>query len=71
MEIFIAMIFASLVTMAHNGTRNIEECREIDFKHSSCWEAKQMFKAGKWGCELDGREIDEATGLCSEKPKRK
>ena len=71
MEVLIAMIFSSMVTMAHNGTRNFEECYEENFEHSACWEAKQMFKAGKWGCELDGGVIDEATGQCPEKPKRK
>ena len=64
MEFFIAMIFASVVTMAHNGTRNLEECKKEDFKHSSCWEAKQMYKASAWGCKLDGGKIDEATGQC-------
>jgi hypothetical protein len=42
------LIFAFLVTSAHNGTRNYEECKSVKFSTGSCWEAKQLDKAGKF-----------------------
>jgi len=42
------ILFAFLVTSAHNGTRNYEVCKAESFKHSACWEAEQMEKAGKF-----------------------
>lgn len=45
----ILFIFVFLVTSAHNGTRNYEECKATKFKPGSCWEAKQLDKVGKFG----------------------
>lgn len=42
------LLFAFLVTSAHNGTRNYEECKSSKFLPKSCWEAKQLDKAGKF-----------------------
>jgi len=42
------ILFGLLVSSAHNGTRNYEQCKAESFKHSACWEAKQMDKAGKY-----------------------
>lgn len=42
------ILFAFLVTSAHNGTRNYEECRKEKFKSGSCWESNQLNKAGKF-----------------------
>lgn len=53
MFLFVAII--AIVTSAHNGTRNYEECKSMDFKPKACWEAKQMYKAGKFGCHLQGK----------------
>ena len=52
--LFVAL-FTFLFTSAHNGTRNYEECLKEDFKTGACWEAKQMYKAGKWGCTVQGK----------------
>lgn len=42
------IIFAFLVTSAHNGTRNYSECKQDNFKNGSCWESKQMHKSGEF-----------------------
>jgi len=42
------LIFAFLVTSAHNGTRNYKECKAENFKHGACWEAEQMYKSGEF-----------------------
>lgn len=55
---FFLVIFTFLVTSAHNGTRNYDECLKENFAHSACWEAKQLYKAGKFGCNLNGKGFD-------------
>jgi hypothetical protein len=45
---FLAIVFGLLVGSAHNGTRNYEECKASDFKPKSCFEAKQLHKAGNF-----------------------
>lgn len=47
--LLVPIMFA--ITSAHNGTRNYEVCLAEKFKHPACWEAKQLYKAGKWGCD--------------------
>lgn len=42
------ILFAFLVTSAHNGTRNYEECKALQFVPKACWESEQMEKAGKF-----------------------
>lgn len=42
------ILFAFLVTSAHNGTRNYKECKKVKFAPSSCWEAEQLEKSGKF-----------------------
>lgn len=50
------ILVAALITSAHNGQRNFEECKAQDFAPKSCWEAKQLYKAGKFGCEVQGKK---------------
>lgn len=45
------VVWTFLITSAHNGTRNYKVCLLENFKSSACWEAKQLYKAGKYGCE--------------------
>jgi len=42
------ILFTFLVTSAHNGTRNYEECKASNFAPNSCWESKQLEKAGNF-----------------------
>jgi len=46
------ILYGFLVTSAHNGTRNYEECKAQSFEPKSCWEAEQLHKAGKFGESL-------------------
>lgn len=46
--IMFLILFAFLVTSAHNGTRNYEECKALQFVPKACWESEQMEKAGKF-----------------------
>jgi hypothetical protein len=60
---FLVVILGALISSAHNGTRNFDECQAANFKPSSCWEAKQLYKAGKWGCQIQGKEyVGKAAG---------
>jgi hypothetical protein len=49
-------IFMFVSVSAHNGTRNFDECKAVKFKPSSCWESEQLYKAGKWGCKVQGKK---------------
>lgn len=60
---FILILFTFLVTEAHNGTRNFDECQKANFEPKACWEAKQLHKAGKFGCEISFGELN-ANGEC-------
>lgn len=51
------ILVVALITSAHNGTRNYDECKAQNFAPKACWEAKQLNKAGKWGCHLNGKEL--------------
>ena len=54
----LTVLFSVLVTMAHNGTRNYEVCLKENFQHKACYEAKQLYKAGKYGCKIQGKEFN-------------
>lgn len=54
----IAVLFGLLVSSAHNGTRNYDECKAAEFKPKACWEAKQLHKAGKWSCKIQGKKLE-------------
>jgi len=54
------IVFAFLSVSAHNGTRNYNECKSLDFKPSACWEAKQMNKGGKFLCSIQGKNSDKS-----------
>ena len=51
------LVFGLLVGEATNGTRNYDECKAAEFKPKACWEAKQLYKAGKWGCNLSNKSL--------------
>lgn len=52
----LALIFGAIVSSAHNGTRNFDECKSAEFKPKSCWESEQLQKAGKFGCQIQGKD---------------
>lgn len=48
-------LFILLVSSAHNGTRNYADCQSLKFEPKACWEAHQLYKAGKFGCTAQGK----------------
>ncbi len=54
--LLLAVLFGGLVSSAHNGTRNFDECLAQEFKPKSCWESEQLYKAGKFGCQVQGKK---------------
>jgi hypothetical protein len=52
------LAFTAIVTLSHQGTVRYEDCLKEGFKHSGCWESKQLNKAGKFLCEKQGKSYD-------------
>jgi hypothetical protein len=48
-------LFISLSTLTVKGTMTFEECKKDNFKHSACYEAEQLHKAGKFFDKVQGK----------------
>ena len=47
--------FIALVTSAHRGSLSYDECMSMDFEPKVCWESEQLYKAGRYLCEKQGK----------------